>query len=329
MSNWAKTERFQLRSHSSTGSSGSQTLCTALPVYGWITFDDAKRGFGNCSLRSAWSDGVNELAHRPCAPPGVLPTDEVVQMRMDKPKTMLITGGSRGIGAATAILAASRGWRVVLTFANDAQPAQSVVDRIQELGGQATSRQSDVAIESDVLALFGSLDADDGIDCLVNNAGIAPGYGPFESLSVADMERTWAVNITGAFLCAREAVRRMSTANGGRGGSIVNISSKAAAIGGPNEWIHYAASKGAIDTLTHGLCKEYAARGIRVNAVRPGLIDGGFGPWAPEHRVASMRAMIPMQREAAPEEVAESIVWLASDAASYVTGAILDVTGGR
>jgi NAD(P)-dependent dehydrogenase (short-subunit alcohol dehydrogenase family) len=221
--------------------------------------------------------------------------------------TMVITGGTSGIGAATAALAEARGWRVV-----------------------AASRRSipslDVTSEESVVALFDSVGV---IDCLVNNAGIAPGYGPFESLSADTITTTMAVNVTGAFLCAREAVRRMSTRRGGKGGSIVNLSSKAAVLGGPGEWIHYAASKGAIETMTVGLAKEVAAQGIRVNAVRPGLIAGGFGPWDPPDRVDAMRSGIPMQREADPSEIAEAIVWLASDAASYVTGALLDVTGGR
>jgi NAD(P)-dependent dehydrogenase (short-subunit alcohol dehydrogenase family) len=187
-----------------------------------------------------------------------------------------------------------------------------------------------VADEAQVLAMFSLMDRSwGGIDCLVNNAGVAPGYGPFESLSVADMERTWAVNLTGAFVCAREAVRRMATDLGGAGGSIVNIGSKAGVIGGPNEWVHYAASKGGIDTLTAGLAKEFAARGVRVNCVRPGLIEGGFGPWAPGGRVDAMRPAIPMQRAGTAAEVAEAVVFLAGPAASYITGAFVDVTGGR
>lgn len=246
---------------------------------------------------------------------------------------MLITGGSRGIGAATARSAAAAGWDVCLTWSTSPEEAAKVVEQIQQ-SEHPTVRvltiRADVSAESDVLALYEMLDNEwGGIDCLVNNAGIAPGYGPFERLTVADMERTWAVNLTGAFVCAREAVRRMATDAGGPGGSIVNVGSKAAAIGGPNEWIHYAASKGAIDTLTLGLAKEFAHRGVRVNCVRPGLIDGGFGPWAPEGRVDAMRAAIPIQRPADPAEIAAAIVWLASPAASYVTGSIVDVAGGR
>ncbi|MCU0261716.1 MAG: SDR family oxidoreductase [Ilumatobacteraceae bacterium] len=168
-----------------------------------------------------------------------------------------------------------------------------------------------------------------GLDCLVNNAGIAPGYGPFDDLDAADVQRTLAVNVTGAILCAREAVRRMATDRGGDGGSIVNISSKNAVLGGAGEWLHYAASKAALENVTVGLAKEVAARGVRVNAVRPGLIEGGFGPWAPDGRVEAMVPGIPMQRPGTADEVAEAVVWLASPQASYVTGALLDVTGGR
>jgi NAD(P)-dependent dehydrogenase (short-subunit alcohol dehydrogenase family) len=188
----------------------------------------------------------------------------------------------------------------------------------------------DVSLEADVLRMFDEAEAVLGpIACLVNNAGIAPGYGPFADLELADMERVWAVNLTGAFLCAREAVRRMARSRGGGGGSIVNVSSKAAVIGGPGEWIHYAASKGGIETLTAGLSKEVASDGIRVNTVRPGLIAGDFGPWGPSGRVERMSAGVPMARPGEPSEIAEAIVWLASDAASYVTGAAIDVTGGR
>lgn len=243
---------------------------------------------------------------------------------------MLITGGTRGIGAATARLAAAAGWDVCFTWSTSEAEASALAATLAEHPVRVLTAQLDVADEAAVLALFARLDADwGGIDCLVNNAGIAPGYGPFESLTVADMERTWAVNLTGAFVCAREAVRRMATDHGGAGGSIVNVGSKAGVIGGPNEWIHYAASKGGIDTLTLGLAKEFAHRGVRVNCVRPGLIEGGFGPWAPDDRAERLLPAIPMQRSADPSEIAEAIVWLASPAASYVTGALVDVSGGR
>lgn len=240
---------------------------------------------------------------------------------------MIITGASRGIGAATALLAAECGWDVALSCRSTMTDLRGVADSVEALGRRAVCTRADVSVEADVTALYDSAETLGPVTCLVNNAGVAPGYGPFVDLTVEAMTETWSTNITGAFLCAREAVRRMSAE--AIAGSIVNISSKAAVIGGPNEWIHYAASKGAVETLTAGLSKEVASRGIRVNAVRPGLIEGGFGPWDPQHRVASMAAMIPMQRAGDPREVAQAVVWLASDAASYVTGAFVDVTGGR
>jgi NAD(P)-dependent dehydrogenase (short-subunit alcohol dehydrogenase family) len=242
----------------------------------------------------------------------------------------VVTGASGGIGAAVAMVAARDGWDVCLTYSSRRAAADEVAERVRSHGRRSLVVAADVAREADVLALFAAVDdAWGGLDCLVNNAGIAPGYGTFDDLQAADVERTLAVNVTGAILCAREAVRRMATDRGGSGGSIVNVGSKASVLGGPGEWIHYAASKGAVDTLTVGLAKEAAARGIRVNAVRPGLIEGGFGPWAPPERVEAMRPGVPIQRAARPDEIAEAIVWLASDQASYVTGAILDVTGGR
>ena len=244
---------------------------------------------------------------------------------------MLITGASRGIGAATARAAVAAGWDVAINYRSERQRAEQLAD---ELGAASARRVvafgADVALEDEVLSMFDVVASELGpIECLVNNAGIAPGYGSFADLELADMESVWAVNLTGAFLCAREAVRRMSRSRGGDGGSIVNVSSKAAVIGGPGEWIHYAASKGGLETLTAGLSKEVAHEGIRVNNVRPGLIAGDFGPWAPSGRVERMQDGVPMGRAGTTDEIAAAIVWLASDAASYVTGATIDVTGGR
>lgn len=246
-------------------------------------------------------------------------------------KVMLITGASRGIGAATARAAAGDGWDVAVNYRSEREAAEQLAAALAaESGCRAIAVGADVSVEADVVAMFDRVESELGpIGCLVNNAGIAPGYGPFADLELADIERVWAVNLTGAFLCAREAVRRMSRSRGGRGGSIVNVSSKAAVIGGPGEWIHYAASKGGLETLTAGLSKEVAADGIRVNNVRPGLIAGDFGPWGPAGRVERMKTGVPMQRPGETSEIAAAIVWLASDAASYVTGATLDVTGGR
>jgi NAD(P)-dependent dehydrogenase (short-subunit alcohol dehydrogenase family) len=244
---------------------------------------------------------------------------------------MLITGASRGIGAATARAAVGDGWDVAVNFRSERERAEAMAAELAaESGRRVVAVPGDVSVEADVIAMFDAVvEALGPVTCLVNNAGIAPGYGPFAELDLADIERVWAVNLTGAFLCAREAVRRMAVSRGGAGGAIVNVSSKAAVIGGPGEWIHYAASKGGLETLTAGLSKEVAADGIRVNTVRPGLINGDFGPWGPSGRVERMAAGVPMQRPGDPSEIAAAIVWLASESASYVTGATIDVTGGR
>lgn len=243
---------------------------------------------------------------------------------------MLVTGGSRGIGAAVARAAATQGYDVVVNYATQAVGAQSVADQLRQLGSIVLTVHADVSDEAAVVAMFDRIDQHFGrLDVLVNNAGIAGGYGPLSSVTAEMLQRLWAVNITGAFLCAREAAARMRTDTGGRGGSIVNVSSKAAVLGGAEEWVHYAASKGALDTMTIGLAKELAAVGVRVNGVRPGLIESDFHLHAPPGRVERMAPGIPMQRSGSPAEVAAAVLWLAGPEASYATGTFIDVTGGR
>ena len=243
----------------------------------------------------------------------------------DPRRVMLVTGGSRGIGAAVCRLAAKSGYAVVVNYAASADAATALAD---EIGNGSFAVRADVGNEAAVLEMFAAIDDRLGsLDVLVNNAGIAGSFGTLDTYTVDALERLWAVNLTGPFICAREAATRMRAR--GRGGSIVNISSKAAVLGGPNEWVHYAASKGGIDTMTVGLSKELAPHGIRVNAVRPGLIDSDFHLHATPGRVERVLPMIPMQRVGSPEEVAEAVLWLASPAASYVTGAFIEVTGGR
>jgi len=239
---------------------------------------------------------------------------------------ILITGGSRGIGAASARLAAERGYKVAVNYVHNARAAQSLA---REVSGVAI--QADVAAERDVVRMFEELDRKLGrITVLVNNAGIVDRSARVEEMSAERMQRMFAVNITGSFLCAREAVKRMSKRNGGAGGSIINISSAAARIGSPAMYVDYAASKAAIDTLTLGLSKEVGAEGIRVNAVRPGVIHTEIhASGGDAGRADRIGKTAPLQRAGEPEEVARAILWLASDEASYVTGAILDVAGGR
>lgn len=246
-------------------------------------------------------------------------------------RTVLITGGSRGIGAATARLAATRGYAVAISYLARQQAADAVVRGIVNGGGVAMAVQADVSSEPDVCRLFGAVEDRLGrIDALVNNAGILDRQTTLAEMTAERIARILAVNVTGAFLCAREAVRRMSTAKGGRGGSIVNVSSGAARLGSPNEFIDYAASKGAVDTMTIGLAKEVAHEGIRVNAVRPGGIYTEMHIDAGEPgRVDRLKALVPMQRGGYPDEVARAILWLMSDEASYSTGSFIDVTGGR
>ena len=246
-------------------------------------------------------------------------------------KTLLITGGSRGIGAATALLAARQGYAVAVNFATHSAAADEVVRKIRAAGGRAFSVQADVAVEKDILAMFKKIDIEFGrLDALVNNAGVVDQVSRVDAMTMERLQRMFAVNVFGSFLCAREAVKRMSTRHGGIGGAIVNVSSAAARIGSPGQYVDYAAAKGAIDTFTLGLAKEVAAEGIRVNAVRPGIIEtdihasGGL-----PNRARDVAPQVPMQRAGSSEEVAQSIVWLLSDAASYTTGALLDVTGGR
>ena len=244
---------------------------------------------------------------------------------------ILITGASRGIGAATARLAAAQGHVVGVNYVHDRLAAEQVCAAISEAGGRALALQGDVAIEPDVESLFARIDAHGvPLTALVNNAGVVATVGPFTDYSAARLQRTFAVNVIGAFLCAREALKRMSTARGGRGGAIVNVSSAAARIGSPNEFIDYAASKGAIDTMTLGLAKEFGTQGVRVNAVRPGLIETSIHAAAgvPD-RVARLAPTVPMQRAGDVDEVARAILWLLSTQASYITGSLLDIAGGR
>lgn len=246
-------------------------------------------------------------------------------------QTLLITGASRGIGAATAVLAATAGWQVAVNYRQDEAAAQQVVAAIRAQGGEAEAFQADVSDEAQIIQLFTAVAARFGrIDGLVNNAGATAPMGRLDSFSAERIQHMLQLNVAGPMLCCREAVRRMSTRHGGRGGIIVNVSSAASRLGSAGEYIDYAASKGAIDTLTLGLAREVAGEGIRVNAVRPGLIETGIHALSGEAgRVARLAPGVPMQRGGQPQEVAAAIVWLLSDAASFCTGSILDVSGGR
>jgi NAD(P)-dependent dehydrogenase (short-subunit alcohol dehydrogenase family) len=244
---------------------------------------------------------------------------------------LIVTGASRGIGAAIATLAAGRGFSVAVNFFTGEPEATVITEQIVSAGGRACAIQADVAREEDVIRLFETAERELGpIKALVNNAAITGGFSRVDSVTAKTLEQVMAVNVTGAFLCAREAVRRMSNRHGGTGGAIVNISSRAAQIGSAGEWVHYAASKGAIDSFTIGLAREVATEGIRVNAVAPGLIDTGLhaANGAPD-RLNRLTSSIPMQRPGTALEVAEAVLWLLSPAASYTTGAILEVGGGR
>lgn len=245
--------------------------------------------------------------------------------------TIIVTGASRGIGAAVARNAAARGYAVALNYSRDAEAAEKVVREIGAAGGTALALRGDVAEEADVLRLFEAAERELGpIRALVNNAGITGKLGRFEMVAADDIVRVLAVNVLGTMLCAREAVRRMSTKYGGAGGAIVNVSSRAAQLGGSGEWLHYAASKGAVETFTIGLAREVAAEGIRVNAVSPGLIDTSIHAAAgvPD-RVDRMKSAIPQQRAGTAAEVSAAVLWLLSPEASYVNGSVVNVSGGR
>ena len=246
-------------------------------------------------------------------------------------KVLLVTGGSRGIGAATCLLAARQGWAVAVNYSANSLAADDVVREIRAGGGRAMAVQADVADETQVLRMFEQVDAKFGrLTGLVNNAGVVDVTARVEDMSVARWRRMFDINVIGSLICAREAVRRMSTKHGGSGGSIVNLSSAAARLGAPGQYVDYAAAKGAIDVFTIGLAKEVAAEGIRVNAVRPGLIDteihasGGL-----PHRVRDLQHLVPMQRGGSALEVAQAIVWLLGEDASYTTMSLIDVSGGR
>ena len=246
-------------------------------------------------------------------------------------KVLLITGGSRGIGAATALLAAQQGWAVAVNYTSNATAADEVVRQITASGGRALAVQGDVADEAQVLAMFAQVDAQLGrLTGLVNNAGVVDRAARVDEMSVARWRRLLDINILGSFLCAREAVRRMSTRHGGTGGAIVNVSSVAATLGAPGQYVDYAATKGAIDTFTVGLAREVATEGVRVNGIRPGVIDTEIhASGGQPERAWQLATSIPMKRPGTAQEIAHAIVWLLSDEASYATGSILDVTGGR
>ncbi len=249
---------------------------------------------------------------------------------IDSP-VLLVTGGSRGIGASVCRLAAAAGWQVAVNYASNAEAAEAVVDDIRKAGGSAIAVEGDVGSEAGLASIFSAVDGTfSRLDGLVNNAGIVGLPARVDEISVERLDRMFAVNVIGSIRCAQEAIRRMSTRHGGRGGAIVNISSMAAVLGSAGQYVDYAASKGAIESFTIGLAREVAAEGIRVNLVRPGIIDtdihasGGL-----PDRAREMAPAIPMQRPGTPDEVAQSVLYLLSDAASYVTGAALNVSGGR
>ena len=245
--------------------------------------------------------------------------------------TVIVTGGSRGIGAATARLAATRGHAVCVNYRGQREAAEAVVREIRASGGKAIAIQADVAKEADVIRLFAEAKRELGpIAALVNNAGILERQTRVDDMDAGRFERVFATNVVGAFLCAREAIRHLSTRHGGQGGSIVNVSSVASRLGGPGEYVDYAATKGAIDTMTIGLARELAEEGIRVNAVRPGVIYTDIHASGGEPgRVDRVKSMVPMKRGGQPEEVALAILWFVGEESSYCTGTFIDVSGGR
>jgi NAD(P)-dependent dehydrogenase (short-subunit alcohol dehydrogenase family) len=250
---------------------------------------------------------------------------------MSKGKVLFVTGGSRGIGADTCLLGAKAGYRVAFSYASNAAAAEKVVTAIKAEGGEALAVKGDVGSETDVLAMFEAVDEAYGqLDAFVNNAGIVDQKTRVDQLTLARLERMMRINVIGSFLCAREAVKRMSNAHGGKGGAIVNLSSVEAALGAAGQYVDYAASKGAVETMTVGLALEVANEGVRVNCVRPGIIDTEIhASGGQPDRAREMRNFIPMKREGRPDEIARSILWLLSDDASYITGTILSVSGGR
>lgn len=246
-------------------------------------------------------------------------------------KVLLVTGGSRGIGAAICRFGSKAGYRVAVNYAANQDAAEALVAEIEAAGGEAFAVKGDVGSEPDIVAMFEAVDRAYGrLDAFVNNAGIVDVKARVDEMDVSRLERMMRINVVGSFLCAREAVKRMSTRHGGSGGSIVNISSAAATLGSPGEYVDYAASKGAIDTFTIGLAREVALEGIRVNAVRPGIIDTDIhASGGQPDRVERFRDLLPMKRAGTVDEVAGAVLYLLSDAASYTTGAILNVSGGR
>ena len=249
---------------------------------------------------------------------------------MDKPRFLLVTGGSRGIGAAVARQAAAAGWHVAVNYSRDAAAAEAVAADVRAAGRRAITLQADVADEAQVEAMFARLDGAGTLGGLVNNAGVVDVAQRLDEMSLARLQRMFGINVIGSMLCARAAVRRLSTRHGGAGGPIVNLSSVVARLGAPGQYLDYAASKGAIDVFTLGLARELATEGVRVNAVRPGIIDTDIhASGGQPGRAQQMAPSIPMQRAGTADEVASAVVWLLSDGASYTTGTLLDVTGGR